>query len=95
MHSERLEGFVLRVEPDGPFISATYYAKTEFRTIVEHRSPGEYGKRGESLGGNSKRRPVGMDDVRVDPVASPHGLDVGYLEIKRRIRSPEWREGLK
>ena len=94
-HHDRVEAFSLVCDASGAFITASWHAKPRMRTVVDKRAPGEYGKEGRALASNAKRRSVGGDEVRAEPVAHPSGLDVGYNELKRRIRTPNWLEGLK
>lgn len=91
-HTERREAFVLSVDESAGFVSANWFAETEYVTIVDKRAPGERGKEGRSLTANSKRRAVGMDEVRPMMVTSSSGLAIGYMDLKRRIRDADWRE---
>lgn len=90
--ADRVEGFQLICEGEA-FDDALWFARTEFITVVDKRSPGEFGDRsGVSLGATAKRRAVGMGDVRAEMRTSVNGLPVGYLELKRRIKNENWRE---
>lgn len=90
---ERIEGFTLVTDETGAFVSASWHAPEEYRTKVDRRKPPERSDRsGLSLAGNSTRRPVGLDEVRIERITSPSGLDVGYMTTKRRIRNENWRD---
>lgn len=90
--AERNEGFQLRCEGE-EFDFATWHAPTEYVIVVDKRMPGQRSERdGISLVADAKRRAVGMSEVRAEMRTSASGLDIGYLNIKRRIKDPNWRE---
>ena len=91
VHPQRREAFLLDTE-EGAFISATWHAPQVWKTVVDKRAPGERANDGGHLVGNNKRRHVGLSDVYPKAVTAPHGLIVGYLDIKRRIKDPDWKE---
>lgn len=94
-HKSRVEAFTLHCDGTGAFDSASWHAASLFRIIVDRRDHGETGKDGRSLAANSKRRAIGMDEVRAEAIAREGGMSIGYLDLKRRVRDPEWREKIK
>lgn len=93
LHRARMEGFALHIGEDGQeFVRASWHAPDEYVAIVDRRAPGEFGKEGRALAPNSKRRSVGMDDVRPELRTSMNGLDINYTELKKRIRNEGWRD---
>lgn len=94
IHVDRAEAFILTAE-DGAFDFASWHGRLKYVTVVEKRAPGERGQDGNHLTANAKRRPVGVGDVRPKMARSPMGMEVGYLELKRRIKDPDWLEKVK
>lgn len=89
--AEREERFAL-YHDEGAFDAAWWAAPTLWRMEVDKRAPGEYGKDGHSLVATAKRRAVGAGEVRPVLVANSSGLELGYMDLKRRIADPNWRE---
>ena len=91
-HHERNEGFQIIFDGEA-FESATWHAPTKYVIVVDRRGPGEFGDRsGISLGSTTKRRAVGMGIVRPEMRTCTTGLEIGYMDLKRRIKNPNWRE---
>lgn len=90
-HRERNEGFQLSCDGDA-FDVASWHAPTEYFTKVDRRKDGERGDRsGLGLNADAKRRAMGMDAVRPEMRTSAHGMEIGYLDLKRRIKNKDWR----
>lgn len=90
-HRERNEGFQLSCDGDA-FDIASWHAPTEYVTKVDRRKAGERGARdGLSLVSDAKRRSVGMSEVRAEMRTNSRGMEIGYLDLKRRIRDKDWR----
>ena len=90
-HAERNEGFKVYYNVDA-FVDASWHAPTEYLTVVDRRKPGERGDRsGLGLNADAKRRAVGMSEVRAEMRTSVRGMEIGYLDLKRRIKNKDWR----
>lgn len=90
-HHGRNEGFQLSCNGD-EFDVASWHAPTEYITKVDRRKDGERGARdGLSLVSDTKRRSVGMSTVRAEMRTHIRGMEIGYQDIKRRIKDKDWR----
>lgn len=95
-HAERNEGFKVYYSVDA-FVDASWHAPTEYITVVDKRRDGQRGAveqgspHGTALVADAKRRAIGMSSVRAQMRTCTDGMEIGYQDLKRRIRNKDWR----